>query len=580
MPGKVTPAALSELGFADAEGLLIATGAGDFLVPPETRRAPADVSPFEFDDLAARAKNLPWLRCYAQTFGNNYFVDSGLLAAQAWRFFAQGASEIAVRLLERAVACGRNPDARHALEAQLQGMRIASHRFAEAGKARSPPGGATNVKNFLIKAKGWALVMSGDAASGRDFLRQARLLSEIAAPGSVEDLYLRNILALAEARTGDLGEALRLEQEITAANGRLEPFDWRLHYVNMVNTARLFRAAGRPTDARDAYVDAFATGSGNLSESDRVYDEACLARLAAETGCPARAMQHWFRASLAFAASAVPEALSARCAAMLLSRRTDPDQDVTEGVAEALYAALEGALAQLPPEHAWHVARLPDRGHSLDAPTFIYAGVAPPRSLAEAFGALGADGWSVIPVRSATPPAFGGASHRSLRLLLARLIEREAPQHARLGFATYVVDARQGRPIASSEREQIESCVSLRLNRSIFAGRRTELSPASLGKLEQASRLRLGDLVRHVEMAGHRARVVYKRYLPERCEDDEYGLIEAAVAGDISLGTLLGAAERDISREIRARARDLEDKRVICCDLPPSWRRSIDEDES
>lgn len=118
------------------------------------------------------------------------------------------------------------------------------------------------------------------------------------------------------------------------------------------------------------------------------------------------------------------------------------------------------------------------------------------------------------------------------------------------------------------------------MNRSIFERKTFEFPPASLDRLEQASQVRLGDLVRQAEMAGRCARVAYKRYMPERREDDEYGLIEAAIAGGISFGALVDAAGPDSAGKVRARAGELRDSRVICIDLPSNWRQLLDEDNS
>lgn len=571
VPGMLTPSLLAELDLAEAAPALIEMGES-YLVPPSARRPPAEAARFDFDDLAAASKGVAWLRCYAQIHGNNFFVEPAFLAEQAWQSFGQGANDIALLLLDRAIACERAPDARDALRAQQQGMRIAMHRFADAAKAGAPSGSVTGIGNFLVKAKGWSLVMSGAAAAGRRFLADARAFPGTVAAGSIDDLYLRNITALAEARVGNPDEALRLEQEITAENGRSEPFDWQLHYVNMVNTARLLRAAGRLDEAREAYMAAFATGAGNLSESDRVYDEACLARLAAERGRPDLAMQHWLRAALAFAAARVPEALAPRCVAMLLAKRSGADDDVTEAVAGVLGDALLAADAELSPGRCRLAGEFSDESGVVPAPTFMFADTLSCRPC-EIFGAIGAEGWSVIAVRSPAHLAFDGLRHRRLRRLLARLIGRAIPADAASGFSTFVVDARHGRPIASNEVEQVESCIGLGLSCSVFEDRKTRLAAASIEALQQASRLRLGPLVRQVEFAEGSARVVFKRYLGERREDDRYGVIAAAAAGDSTVGAVTAAADRASSAEICGRIRSLEQARIVCRELPAPWRK-------
>jgi hypothetical protein len=577
VPGTLPSELLSDL---DPDGIaqgVIPLDSGRFLVAPDERRSPTDISPFTFDELGARVETIPWLRCYAQVYGNNYFVNPALLCSQAWHCFAEGGHETALRLLARAASCCRSQRNRHGIDAQLQGMRISLHRFADAAAAKPAVGGGP-MKNFLLTTKGWGLVMSGDAATGREYLEQAEAQLPVTARGQIEHLYLQNILALAAARTGATAEALRLEQEIAAANDRLEHFDWRLHYVNQVNTARLLRQTGHFAQAKRAYLEAFATASGDLSESDRIYDEACLARLAAETGQPVEAMQRWFRSALSFAASVVPEAISARCIRMLLAGQAVTAEDAIESVAEFLHTALRAAQARLPPKSPWRRAEAADTDDSA-VPVFLCENACQPRDLSSASCAVGADGWSVIAVRVDAKPAYDGPHHRRLRRLLAHLIRWANPDHEDMAANGYVVDGRHGRPMAIDERAQIESCLRFGIRRSLFAGQAIELAPACLVRLKQVYRLRLGDLVRDVECVGGRARIAYKRYRPERWEDDTYGLIVAAARGGWTLGSLIDAGKHDARGAVCARARALEKERVLYLELPDDWRRLVDRSE-
>ena len=100
------------------------------LTPPEWRRAPSTTPRLEFDRLAAAAAE-PWLRAYAQVYGNNIFVDPWFLCAEANRRLAEGGHGIALRLLERAAECARTPQDRGLLQSLAQGFRIALMRYEE-----------------------------------------------------------------------------------------------------------------------------------------------------------------------------------------------------------------------------------------------------------------------------------------------------------------------------------------------------------------------------------------------------------------------------------------------------------------
>ena len=181
--------------------------------------------------------------------------------------FDHGSTEIAIDYLQRAISCARGIR-RAGLQCQLQGYRIATHRFDEAAREEAPARNLpAKVAAFLSMARGWGAVMSGSPEPGIADLRQA-------AAGLGDDpdekfkSYLRNITALGLAQLGALDEAMA-QEEIVARQNSGQDRSWPLHYVNHVNMARLYRRQGNYPEARRHYDEAFASHWGGRSASDR-----------------------------------------------------------------------------------------------------------------------------------------------------------------------------------------------------------------------------------------------------------------------------------------------------------------------
>src|SRR5262249_34410648 len=181
-------------------------------------------------------------------------------------------------------------------EVQQRGMQLAMYRFAEAAGQEVPsallPRG---LRAFLTLAKGWGLTMSGHPADGCSYLSMARDLLKDRS-GSLEYLYLLNKLASSHADAGNFAESMALELQIRDTLEQQDVADYRIRYTNSICLAHLCMRQGNFSQARKYYEQAFQATLGTRTEGERVYTNACLARLAAKQDNRAEAFLYWFRA--------------------------------------------------------------------------------------------------------------------------------------------------------------------------------------------------------------------------------------------------------------------------------------------
>lgn len=177
VPGVLLPEVATVMQTAgSANGVpLLPLPRGHALIAPERRRGPRTASRFEYDKLAVLTHSFAWIKGYAQFFGNNLYVAPFFLCREAWRRFAEGGYGVALRFMERAVACSPVLEQEGFLRAQAQGIRIGLQRFAEAAAEPEPsPALAPAVRGFLLQNKGWGLVMSNEPARAETYFREAR----------------------------------------------------------------------------------------------------------------------------------------------------------------------------------------------------------------------------------------------------------------------------------------------------------------------------------------------------------------------------------------------------------------------
>src|SRR6185295_16253654 len=128
-----------------------------------------------------------------------------------WNCYAAGAADLSRRLLKRATDCAPNPERRGLFSAYLQGMSIAQGRFGEVADYPDPSMNfPPAMRSFLLQAKGWGLVMNGQPERAIKYLQDARAIW--ADTRGREYLYLLNIVALAQLKSGNSEMALELEK--------------------------------------------------------------------------------------------------------------------------------------------------------------------------------------------------------------------------------------------------------------------------------------------------------------------------------------------------------------------------------
>jgi tetratricopeptide (TPR) repeat protein len=329
---------------------------GRLLIDPALRQRPSASQRRRFDRLGALAEADAELRAYAQLYGSGYFCDARFLVGQAWSRFIDGAFDIAVDLMDFVVSCTTEPAARARLLYELQGMRIASLRFAEAARAPEPDAASPEeVRGGLLLTKGWGLALSGDAERGRPYLTAGKAVLEASLGHTRQFLYVRNIYALSLARTGDWELAYAEESKIESALDAEEAIsgqrDWPLTYVNQLNLARLHKYRGNLESALQCYQRGFSITLGARSESDAVYANFCLAKVYADLGQVDDAYVNWLRAGLHWAAARVPEALAPRVCSAILGRQVDQPwkamDEVSRVLTEEIARAAEAARRDL-----------------------------------------------------------------------------------------------------------------------------------------------------------------------------------------------------------------------------------------
>jgi tetratricopeptide (TPR) repeat protein len=549
VPGTVDPATARAL---DAGGHPLR--AGWTLVPPEWRRAPAVTSRLEFDRLAAAPVD-PWLRAFAQVHGNNYFVDSWFLCAEAMQRLAEGSHGIALELMDRAAACSSSLADRAILSALAQGFRIALMRYGEAAAAPDPsPALPPLQRGALHMTKGWGLVMTGQAARAEPYLQSASELLEAAVGRNRQFLYLVNISALNRLNLGDHEGALAMEKQIEADSAALDDVDARFDYVNSINIARLYRRRNEFELAATYYARAFATTAGARTESDLVYANVCHARLDVARGRTLDCFHAWLRASLHWLSCDAPEALGWRVQSAILGRKALPASTPVEHVAGALAAHLRSAA---------EAAMCFDVGNALRGCMGRAAPAPPPAVLRtdraridrDAVQAIGAPGFSVFAAASPERAATSGPCQQALASMVTAFIAAAARAPALSDFPTILVDDGGGQEMPINRNELFAACLRLSVSRARFDGVDYELSPDAL--LECAV-IRRGPAVARYD----RGHVHFKRYFAPR----PLSVAEAEVIAACDRPVLLYALSHEIGRprdDVLGLVRALEAARVL-----------------
>lgn len=572
VPGVIPPALAETLREADLprRGDLIPLANGHWLVPPERRRHPKEVPRLEFDRFGILARPYGWLDAYAQFHGNNMYIEPWFLYAEGRRRFAEGGTGITLRLMERAITQTRIGLDWGIFQSYAQGLRVALHRFVDATSISDPPTTLpTEIRSFLLLSKGWGLVMIDDLLRAEECFRQARELTHPSGRDRREYLYLLNISALCQLKSGEVENALAMEREIEERSKRLSSPDRRLQYVNSINIARLYRRRRELETAEQYFRDAFSTTLGVRSESDAIYGNVILAKLYADSGRQGGAFAYWMRAGLHWAASGAPEAMGARIVSFILGEKLKPGGNMPEAIAASLSGSiLSAAAASGIAEVTRGLRRLDLDGRS--APVFAHSErirlVLPHAAINSA---LLSSGFSVFAMQDVMAPRIIGENSMQLRALLYTLLEALAPHGFLAGAGTIIVDDSLGREIPSTPEELLASCVRLEVQDVAMPGEVIALDAVGRARIELCLRAHVGCAVESLAFHDEHALVFFKRYSPPAMLSLEETRLLSLLEFNPTVGEVVRRYEGiDSSEDVRQMLRGLERKRVVNMDLP------------
>jgi tetratricopeptide (TPR) repeat protein len=344
---------------------------GYVLIDPIERRNTTDLSSHFFDELVPKLKNMPWLAVYCRVKGSNHFLRPMECAQIAWEHYANGATEVAVEIMEHISLCTRDITNKAVLLCQLQGMRISLQLFDEVIEQALPQGNIPiDLENFLWQARGWGLVFSGQPQDAKYCFEKADKTYN--REHIFEYLYFLNISALTEARLGNFNKALELELKIVEEHKSLPLTDHMLEYVNKLNTARLYRLRKDFKTAKDYYLAAFSTTNGCRTETDLFYVYASLALLAESQNNYKQAFFLWFTACIQWLGCKHPEAMGARALKVLINDPTElAPEEIVEKLAQEMLIKLRNVFEKSSFKWRYRVANIMEEKTNIVIPRVI-----------------------------------------------------------------------------------------------------------------------------------------------------------------------------------------------------------------
>lgn len=573
IPGVIDSGLAAELSRQGAaeESHCFPVGNGRQLVPVELRKDPGNMSAAQMTRLLPIGREHGWIASYLMYYLPEGIPDFGVLIREAWYRLSEGSGDIASKLMDRTLEAAFNEEMRSAFQIQYQWMRIASHRFQEAGDVEDPTE-ALDRHNLgtLYWQKAWGLVMSERPRDARMRFEKARDLLEFAEE-DVTHLYFLNIYALSLLRTGDFDEAMVIEREIEQRLAARETRDWHMAYINNLNIARLLRRKGDLEGAERHYGNAFDTTEGARTGIDGLYINASMALLNEVQARHADAFLCWFRACLHWVALEFPETLGWRVLEAIKAERRDklnvPDnpEDVSNTLLEILVDAAQRAQIQAFAD--WLEAATDER---IEPPVFVSDAALSTTKTEPAWEAVvGSDGWGMLVSRKSTPPEFEGAAHRKLRALLYGIAQGLCPALDLSAYRTFGLDDRNGTHIPHKRAELIEVGILRGAGVLAFESEIAHFSSAKANDLKKGMIVRLGLAVRGVEPVGGSGRITFSRYFNPQVLTDQEQVIVKKVCDEpqgITLGTLVDGMDSAV--EPWSVLQSLRERRVIDLGAP------------
>lgn len=550
----------------DASPSLFPLGHGIKLVAPELRQDPKRISKLEYDKFALQVQPIGWLKAYAQYFGSNYFVDPVFLFNQSWEMFLQGNYEIAIKLTSKAISCTTIPLLKTSLHCFLQGMRIASQKFDEiVNDSTTTETYSMEFRKFLLQAKGWGLVMLDKPIEAESYFSQARILNSKKDKKSLEYLYLLNISALNRFKLGDLHGALAMEKEVENNHALLSQKDWRLEYVNTINTARLYRVLENFDLAEQYYNRAFLTTLGARTENDLIYSNVCIGKLEEAKKSHIRAFMNWVRASLHWISYNTPEALARRVTIGILDHPLPPNTNLIESVSQRFIEKLLN-LASASKLNLYPKLKNVKLGQNL--PMFIRSDFFPQEMLSEKTKSCFAlPGASIIISNLNLTHRINSPNYQKLCSMLFELLKLVYPSKDFTKIQTIIIDDDLGYDVPDGIPEILGICIRLNLSSMVYGKNVIEIDDNLHLYLERKSHIKFTDVFKKIVTSECKPYVTFKRYYAPKIISDEETKIITCFNHDISIEHLEKKSNIKFSNLIIL-LRKLEKERIIKIYLP------------
>ena len=527
LPGAVGPAALAACPAAE-RGALFELGNGWAVVRPEWRRAPAPGTFTRAEVAALPALGLRNLAGYALYHSTHLADDCWAFCQEAWRQFDAGYRELGFFFIEVARETAAEESNKAIFACHRQAMHLASAHYTDAGSSLEPMTALPEqMRGFLLETKGWGLVMANRPAEALPHLHAALGLCEPEVP-DVPYLFLLNITALAEVRSGNFDAAFALEKKIERLIVEHGLDDARLQFVNWLNLARLARYAKDLDGAERYYALAFSTVEGARTETDCINANLCNERIEHARGNLRAALMCWVRAAMHWCASECPEALNWRIQNLILGKpgRVDPSGTaeivlMVEELAAATLARLKGAA---------EACGLSIEADATKARPFHFHGDV--KSSVKARRYVGGAGWAVMLGEGAPAKQQYGAQYDALVAWLGAWVGQ-----ANAGDSgCYLVDRGHGGEMPLDWEQMLSSAIECGVSDLVFEGNPVALDLAVMQSLSQERKVVPNPIVARVDESGERTVVHFKRYFqPYALVDEERVLLQASAgAGSIA----------------------------------------------
>lgn len=462
---------------------------------------------------------------------------------QALLRFAEGGYGVALRLLSGLLQHTADEYNKAILIAQMQNMRIALLRFAEAAAAPLPQDTLPDViKASLYQSKAWGLVMSNKPAEAEPYFELARnFLNEQEFPRLY--LYLLNISALNKLRIGEVDTAFAFEKRIEQILDQAESRDWHITYINYINQARLYKKIKDYAQSEAYYDKAFAINARLKNESDLLYTNFCYAQLEDLKQNHQHAFLYYFRACIHWLSNPLPESLAPRVAQAILNKGLGTARVDVERISEQLESGLllmaqnaNVEIKQYSNPHSFYFCRSAVLNN-------------PPDVL------LGQPGWSICAAAEDVTPVFSGVAYNRLSLLVSNIIRGYFHQFNWDTFNVIATDTQFNDELPANLAEMLLSARRLKVAGLVWDGKLFKLTAKDYSGIEERMFAAISPAINFVTNDAGGLKVYFRRYEASIVlSKEEANVLNTLQREGTSLISALGSAEL---------VKDMEEKRLI-----------------